>query len=169
MWAFNLEERKSWFIKLVIHFDNSEFMNSKIWLNTRVTPVYLGRSWKRILLTAKSRSARGASRHPAFMDSSLTVSQTRLPRPPCGKMGLQSWTVVVAINKLWNLDFERSWLLGGYVVELPPMKPQLDTAEMPKLFCLTATEIACTNDGGDHEVMYRSRQLFLVEWEGWRM
>ena len=55
-----------------------------------------------ILLTAKSRSARGASRHPPFMDGSLTVSQTRLPCPPCRKMGLQSWTVVMAINKLFN-------------------------------------------------------------------
>ena len=30
--------------------------------------------------------------------SSLTLSQTRLPCPPCGKIGLQSWTVVVTIN-----------------------------------------------------------------------
>ena len=43
----------------------------------------------RILLTTESRSVRGASRHPAFMDGSLTVSQTRLPCPPCGKMRLQ--------------------------------------------------------------------------------
>ena len=42
-----------------------------------------------MLLTTESRSARGASRHPAFMDGSLTVSQTRLPCPPCGKMRLQ--------------------------------------------------------------------------------
>ena len=55
-----------------------------------------------ILLTTESRSARGASGHPAFMDGSLTVSPTRLPCPPCGKMGLQSWTVVMAINKLSN-------------------------------------------------------------------
>ena len=62
-----------------------------------------------ILLTAKSRSARGASGHPAFMDGSLTVSQTRLPCPPCGKMGLQSWTVVMAINKLSNLLLNQVW------------------------------------------------------------
>ena len=43
----------------------------------------------RILLTTESRSTRGASRHPAFTDGSLTVSQTRLPCPPCGKMRLQ--------------------------------------------------------------------------------
>ena len=55
-----------------------------------------------ILLMTESQSARGASRHPAFMDGSLTVSQTRLHCPPCGKMGLQSWTVVMAINKLSN-------------------------------------------------------------------
>ena len=36
------------------------------------------------------------------MDSSLTVSQTHLPCPPCGKMGLQPWTVVVAINSGGN-------------------------------------------------------------------
>ena len=42
-----------------------------------------------MLLTTESRSARGASRHPAFMDGSLTVSQTRLPCPPFGKMRLQ--------------------------------------------------------------------------------
>ena len=30
--------------------------------------------------------------------SSLTFSQSRLPCPPCGKMGLQSWTMVVTIN-----------------------------------------------------------------------
>ena len=105
------------------------------------TTLYLS-SW--ILLTAKSPTASGASRHP----SSLTVSQTRLPCPPCRKMELQSWTVVVAINKLWSLNFERSWWLDGYVVELPPLKPWCDTAEMPKLFCPTATEMSCTNDGG---------------------
>ena len=55
-----------------------------------------------VLLTTESRSARGASRHPTFMDGSLTVGQTRLPCPPCGKMGLQSWIVVMAINKLSN-------------------------------------------------------------------
>ena len=61
-----------------------------------------GRKLFCILLTAKSRSTRGASCDPAFMNRSLTVSQTRLLCPPCGKMGLQSWTVVVAINKLSN-------------------------------------------------------------------
>ena len=55
-----------------------------------------------ILLTAKSRSPRGASHHPAFMNGSLAVSQTHLSCPLCGKIGLQSWTVVVAINKLFN-------------------------------------------------------------------
>ena len=62
-----------------------------------------------ILLTAKSRSARGASRHPAFMDSSLTVSQTRLPCSPCGKMGLQSWTAVMAVNILSIYIPRQSW------------------------------------------------------------
>ena len=62
-----------------------------------------------ILLTAKSRSARGASRHPAFMDGSLTVSQMRLPCPLCGKMGLQSWTVVMAIDKLFSSVLKQSW------------------------------------------------------------
>ena len=37
------------------------------------------------------------------MVSYLTISQKHLPCPPCGKMGLQSSTVVVAINKLWKL------------------------------------------------------------------
>ena len=122
-----------------------------------------------ILLTAKSPSARGASRHPAFMVGSLTVSQTRLPFPPCGKMRLQSWTVVVAINQMSNLDLDRCWQYGGYVVELPPLKLWFDTAETPKLFCLTATEMACTNDGANHEVMYTWRQLTLAKWEGLRM
>ena len=62
-----------------------------------------------ILLTTESRSARGASRHPAFMDGSLTVSQTCLPCPPCGKMRLQSWTVVMAINELSNILLNQSW------------------------------------------------------------
>ena len=70
------------------------------------------------------------------MDSSLTISETRLPCPPCGKMGLQPWTVVVAINQMSNLDLDRSWQYGGYVVELPPLKLRFDTAEMPKLFVL---------------------------------
>ena len=118
---------------------------------------------------AKSRSERGASYHPAFMVSSLTISQTRLLCPPCGKMGLQSWTVLVGINKLWNLKLDRSWQYGGYVLELPLLKPWFATAEMPILFCFTATEMACTNDGGDHEVMYRWRQLTLAEWEGLMM
>ena len=62
-----------------------------------------------ILLTTESRSARGASRHPAFMDGSLTVSQTHLPCPPCGKMRLQFWTVVMPINKLSNYLLIQSW------------------------------------------------------------
>ena len=41
-----------------------------------------------ILLMTESRSARGASCHPAFMDGSLTVGQTHLPCAPCGKMRL---------------------------------------------------------------------------------
>ena len=39
------------------------------------------------LLTAKSRSARGASHHPAFTVSCLTISQKRLSCPPCGTIG----------------------------------------------------------------------------------
>ena len=62
-----------------------------------------------ILLTNGSESWRGASRHPAFMNGSLTVSQTRLPCPPCGKMGLQSWTVVMAMNKLSNWFLNQTW------------------------------------------------------------
>ena len=108
-----------------------------------------------ILLTAKFRSERGASHHPACMDSSLTVSQMRLPCPPCGNMGLKTWTVVVSINKLSNLDLDRSWQYGDYVVELLLLKLRFDIAEMPKLFCVTATEMACSNDGRDYEVMYR--------------
>ena len=50
------------------------------------------------LHTAKSRSAKGASHHPNFMVSSLTISKMLLPCPLSGKMGPQSWTVVVAIN-----------------------------------------------------------------------
>ena len=40
------------------------------------------------LLTAKSRSAKEASHHPAFMVGYLTISQTRLSYPPCETMGL---------------------------------------------------------------------------------
>ena len=35
---------------------------------------------------------------------------------------------------------------------------------MPILFCLTTLEMACTNDGGDHEI-----SADLVEWEGLMM
>ena len=49
---------------------------------------------------AKSSSARGASHHPAFMVSYLTISEKRLHCPSCGKMGLQSWDVVVVIWRL---------------------------------------------------------------------
>ena len=70
------------------------------------------------------------------MDSSLTISERRLPCPSCGKMGLQPWTVVVAINQMSNLDLDRCWQYGGYVVELPPLKLWFDTAEMLKLFVL---------------------------------
>ena len=121
------------------------------------------------LLMAKSQSPRRASHHPAFMVSSLAISQTRLPCPPCGKMGLQSWTVAVAINWLWNLKLDRSWLYGGYVIEPPPLKPRFDTTDMPVLFWHTATKMACTNDWGDHEVMYRQHRLTLAEWEGLRI
>ena len=121
------------------------------------------------MLTSKSQSAEGVSHHEAFMVSSLTISQTRLPCPSCGKMGLQSWTMVVPKNQLSNLKLDRSWQYGGYVLELTLLKPRFDTAEMPIFFCLTATELACTNDGGDDKVMYCWRQLTLAEWEGLRM
>ena len=117
----------------------------------------------------KSWSVGRASCHPAFMVSSLTSTPMHLPCPPCGKMGLQSWTVVVGINKLWNLTLDRSCQHGDYVVELPPLKPWFDTAEMPILFCLSAMEMACANDGRDGEVTYRWRQLTLAEWEGLMM
>ena len=39
------------------------------------------------------------------------------------------------------------------VIGLLPLKPWFDTAVMPNLFCLTAMEMACTNNGGDHEVV----------------
>ena len=64
--------------KVAKHFHNKQKMF-----------IYLTLLMLCMLLTTESRSARGASRHPAFMDGSLTVSQTRLPCPPCGKMRLQ--------------------------------------------------------------------------------
>ena len=73
------------------------------------------------------------------------------------------------MNQPWNLNLDISWQCHGYVAELPPLKPWFGTTQMPILFCLTATEIACTIDGGDHEVMYRLRRLTLAEWEGLRM
>ena len=65
------------------------------------------------------------------------------------------WTVVAAINQLLNFKLNCSWPYGGYVDELPLLKPRFDTVEIPNLFCLTATELACTNDGGDHKVRCR--------------
>ena len=118
-----------------------------------------------ILLTAESQSARGGSGHPAFMDGSLTVSQTRLPCPPFGKMGLQSWTVMMAINKLSNLFLNQIWQHGGYFAELPPLKPWFYPAETPKSYCLTSMKMACANDGGDYEVLYRWRQVNIAGWE----
>ena len=82
---------------------------------------------------------------------------------------LQSWTVVVATNQLWNLKLDCSWQYGGYVYELPPLKHRFNNAETPILFCLTATEMACANDVVDQEVMYKWRQLTLAEWVGLRM
>ena len=41
------------------------------------------------------------------------------------------------------------------VMGLLPLKPRFDTVVMPNLFCRTAMEMACTNNGGDHEVMCR--------------
>ena len=61
----------------------------------------------------------------------------------------------MAMNQLGNLELDRSWQHGDYAVELPPLKLRFDTADMPVLFFLTATDLACTNDGGDHEVVYR--------------
>ena len=84
-------------------------------------------------------------------------------------MGQQSWTVVVAINQLPNLDLDRSWQYGGYIADLLLLKSRFDTAEMSKLFRLTATEMACTNDGGDYEVMHKPRPLTLAKWKGLRM
>ena len=63
--------------------------------------------------------------------------------------------MVGPINQLSNSDLDRSWQYGGYVAELPPLKLRFDIAEVPKLLCLTAREMTGTNDGGDHEVMYR--------------
>ena len=53
------------------------------------------------------------------------------------------------------MKLDHSWQYGGYVDELPPPKPRFDNAEMPILFCFTVTEMACKNDGGDQEVIYR--------------
>ena len=50
--------------------------------------------------------------------------------------------VVVAINQLWNFKLNHSWQHGGYVAELPLLKPWFHTVEMPNLFCLTARELA---------------------------
>ena len=54
------------------------------------------------------------------------------------------------------MKLDRTWQYGDYVVDVPMLKPWYDTAEMPILFCPTATELACTNDGGDHELLYAS-------------
>ena len=118
---------------------------------------------------AKSWSASGASHHPTFMVSYLTVRKTCLLYPPCREMGLWSWTVVVAINKLWILKFVRSWQHDGYAVELSLLKLRFDSAEISNLFCFTATDLADTNDGVHHEVMCRWRQLVLTEWKGLMM
>ena len=54
------------------------------------------------------------------------------------------------------MKLDRTWQYGDYVVDVPMLKPWYDTAEMPILFSPTATELACTNDGGDHELLYAS-------------
>ena len=66
------------------------------------------------------------------MDGSLTGSQMHLPCPLCGKMELQSWTVVMAINKLFNSVLIQSWYYSGYFAKLPPLKSWFDPAETPK-------------------------------------
>ena len=60
------------------------------------------------------------------------------------------------------MKLDGTWQYGGYVVDVPMLKPQYHTAEMPILFCPTATELACTNDGGDHELLYPSADSFRI-------
>lgn len=121
------------------------------------------------LLKAKFRNARRASHQQGFRVSYLTVGQTRQPCQPCGKMGLVSGTVVVALNQLWNLRLICSWQHSGYVVGFPSLNLRFDTVEMPNLFCLAATELVCANDRGDYEVMCRWCWLTLAECEGLMM
>ena len=52
-------------------------------------------------------------------------------------------------------DFNQSCSRGGYVAGLLTLKPWFDTTVMSNLFCLTATGMACMDDGGDREVVCR--------------
>ena len=69
-----------------------------------------------IKLTTESRSARGASRHSAFMDGSLTVSKRVGPVHLVERWGCRSWTMVMAINKLFNFLLIR----GDSMVDISP-------------------------------------------------
>ena len=113
-------------------YGNSQKILLSRWLHSKLifTLKFLSR-----LCTAKFRSSRGASHHPAFMVSSLTINQTCLLCPPWGKMGQQSWTVVAAINQLSNLKLDCSWQYGGYIVELPSLKLRFETRDAYLILC----------------------------------
>ena len=59
-----------------------------------------------------------------------------------------SWTVVVGINKVWNINHSNSWQHGGHDVKLPLQKPWFDSSVEPNLFSLIARKLACRNNGG---------------------
>ena len=52
------------------------------------------------------------------------------------------------------MKISHSWSEGVYIIELPPLNTWFDTPEMPNLFCLTSTKLACTNDGGGESRAY---------------
>ena len=96
------------------------------------------------LLTGETWSTKGASHHPAFMISYLTISQTRLSGPPCAMMGFDCGS--------GNEETVRTEFYPKLAAQL---KHRFDVVEMPNLFCVAGMEWACVNGGGGHEVMCR--------------
>ena len=117
------------------------------------------------LLTAKSRSVRGASCQPAFMGSCLTICPTCLPCPHL----LDRWGYSPGIGsgnketEIWN-----SAVLDRVVVMMLkscrgnagsiPRRSQTTYLLLPQKWCVETT------GEGDHDLMCRGRQLSLPEW-----
>ena len=127
-------------------------------VNIRTMPVFFR------MLTAKSRSVRGASHQPAFMGSCLTICQMCLPCPLSGWIRIQSWALVVGIN----CKIKNPAVLGSMVVMVSKFVICGYEAKFVLSYCPRNWRVETIGER-DHKVMCRGRQLCLAEWGAGRL